>query len=428
MKMKKLLSLGVSLLLIVLLLPTTALAEGGNEYVARNETTKEEYVSLKEALDVATDGDTIILLKDCKLSSNDSYDPIYMRKSITLDLNGCTMTLQSVFSVQSGATFTIQNNKNTGGITVECESAFSAIYGTKVNLIGVTITEADTTVKKWLFGAASGSTHYIENCDITWSGICQFDGDSTTIKDTKINLTGSEDAIVMRSQGGKLKIVNSIITGKGANLFITPDNNNVWVQRPSVSIANDKPQDVTIEYSYSVPNDYNNGKFILPGLSDAKTQLKAMLADSFKNTTLLVTVPEGLYINATALECLGTAESGKTYTIERAGAPEQMEELAKPGAVPANGCIIKNGTDAAITVNGVIIQPGQSHTFTEKEPDPEIDPPSTITIIVPAEEPPAQPNPSTGAPQLIAVAAAASAIATILAAVLLLLHRREKEA
>ena len=82
MKMKKLLSLGVSLLLIVLLLPTAALAEGGNEYAARNETTKEEYVSLKEALDVATDGDTIILLKDCKLSSNDSYDPIYMRKSI----------------------------------------------------------------------------------------------------------------------------------------------------------------------------------------------------------------------------------------------------------------------------------------------------------------------------------------------------------
>ena len=69
----------------------------------------------------------------------------------------------------------------------------------------------------------------------------------------------------------------------------------------------------------------------------------------------------------------------------------------------------------------------ESHTFTEKGPelDPELDPPSTIVIIRPTEEEATQPNPATGAPQVIAVAAAASAIAAVLAAVLLL--RREEE-
>ena len=115
------------------------------------------------------------------------------------------------------------------------------------------------------------------------------------------------------------------------------------------------------------------------------------------------------------------------FTIEQAGPQEQMEELARAGAVPANGCTIVNGTADTITVNEVALQPGQSHTFTEKGPelDPELDPPSTIVIIRPTEEEATQPNPATGAPQVIAVAAAASAIAAVLAAVLLL--RREED-
>ena len=152
-----------------------------------------------------------------------------------------------------------------------------------------------------------------------------------------------------------------------------------------------------------------------------------MLAGSFRSATLLVPSPDGLYLSDSALDYLGDAKSGETYTIEQAGTPEQMAELAKVGAVRANGCTIVNGTTDTITVNEVVIQPGKSHTFTEKGPelDPELDPPSTIVIIRPAEEKAAQPNPATGAPQVIAVAAAASAIAAVLAAVLLL--RREEE-
>lgn len=241
-----------------------------------------------------------------------------------------------------------------------------------------------------------------------------------------MELTGSNDAFIMDSSSSRLEIINSTIIGKGAKLYITPDTNK-QVDRPSVFIANVKPQSGIIEYSYYY--EFNNGKFILPGVSDASAKLKAMLADSFRSATLLVPSPDGLYLSDSALDYLGDAKSGETYTIEQVGTPEQMAELAKAGAVRANGCTIVNGTNAAITVNEVALQPGQSHTFTEKGPelDPELDPPSTIVIIRPAEEKATQPNPATGAPQVIAVAAAASAIAAVLAAVLLLRRKRKEE-
>lgn len=418
--MKKLIALTLALLLAGLLLPTTALAEENNNNVAKIGDTK--YASLKDALGVANDGDTITLLKDCELSNG--YDSIRVLKSITLDLNGCTMTLKSLISVQNYATFTIQNGETTGGIKVGYKNVFEGLNGTTVKLIGVKITEADTTEKGRLFNATSGSNFIVENCDITWSGICWLNGDSATIENTRMELTGSNDAFIMDSSSSRLEIINSTIIGKGAKLYITPDTNK-QVDRPSVSIANVKPQSGIIEYSYYY--EFNNGKFILPGVSDASAKLKAMLADSFRSATLLVPSPDGLYLSSSALEYLGDAKNGETYTIEQAGPQEQMEELARAGAVPANGCTIVNGTADTITVNEVALQPGQSHTFTEKGPelDPELDPPSTIVIIRPTEEEATQPNPATGAPQVIAVAAAASAIAAVLAAVLLL--RREEE-
>lgn len=406
--MKKILALTLSLLLIVLLLPTAALA--GENDVARNETTGVEYASLKDAMDAANGGDTITLLKNCELLPNNEYTPIYVQKSIILELNGCTLALQYLISVQNYASFTIQNRETTGGIIVGYKNVFEGLNGTTVKLIGVKITEADTTmVKGRLFSATSGSNLIVENCDITWSGICVFNGDSATIKNTRMELTGSNDAFIMAGSSSKLEIINSTIIGKGAKLYVTPDTNR-QVDRPSISLANDAPQNGIIDYSYNVYKGYNSGKFILPGVSDASAKLKAMLKDSFRSATLLVPSPDGLYLSSSALEYLGDAKNGETYTIEQAGPQEQMEELAKPGAVPANGCTIVNGTADTITVNEVALQPGQSHTFTEK--GPEIDPPETnITVRLP-EEKTAPANPTTGA-VTVAVCVAQTAVAAL---------------
>lgn len=414
--MKKLIALTLALLLAVLLLPTAALAEENN--VAKIGDTK--YASLKDALGDANDGDTITLLKDCELSNG--YDSIRVLKSITLDLNGCTMTLKSLISVQNYATFTIQNGETTGGIKVGYKNVFEGLNGTTVKLIGVKITEADTTEKGRLFNATSGSNFIVENCDITWSGICVFNGDSATIKNTRMELTGSNDAFIMAGSSSKLEIINSTIIGKGAKLYITPDTNR-QVDRPSVSVANDAPQSGIMEYSYDAyKSKYNSGKFILPGVSDASAKLKAMLKESFTSDALLVSGPDGLYIEQSAIDMLKNLRGGEAYSVDQGG--------LTVNDVPEREDTINNNTTNDITINDNVIKPGGYIYFSESgpvvyNPTPELDPPSTIVIIRPAEEKATQSNPATGAPQVIAVAAAVSAIAAVLAAVLLL--RREEE-
>ncbi len=412
--MKKLIALTLALLLAGLLLPTTALAEENNNVAKIGDT---KYASLKDALGVANDGDTITILKDCELSNG--YDSIRVLKSITLDLNGCTMTLKSLISVQNYATFTIQNGETTGGIKVGYKNVFEGLNGTTVKLIGVKITEADTTEKGRLFNATSGSNFIVENCDITWSGICWLNGDSATIENTRMELTGSNDAFIMDSSSSRLEIINSTIIGKGAKLYITPDTNK-QVDRPSVSIANVKPQSGIIEYSYYY--EFNNGKFILPGVSDASAKLKAMLKESFTSDALLVSGPDGLYIEQSAIDMLKGLRGGEAYSVDQGG--------LTVNDVPEREDTINNNTTNDITINDNVIKPGGYIYFSESgpvvyNPTPELDPPSTIVIIRPAEEKATQPNPATGAPQVIAVAAAVSAIAAVLAAVLLL--RREEE-
>ncbi|MBS6850327.1 MAG: hypothetical protein KH194_04760 [Clostridiales bacterium] len=418
--MKKLIALTLALLLAGLLLPTTALAEENNNVAKIGDT---KYASFKDALGVANDGDTITLLKDCELSEGDKTIRVE-KTGVTLDLNGFTMTLGSYLDVVGGNTFTIQNGKSTGGITIAEYGVFTTSSQTTINLTGVTIT--GTNKKELLFEAWSKSTYHIKNCNITWQDTCiRFIGTKDinfTIENTTMNLTGSKDAIAMRSEGGRLEIINSTITGEAAKLFVTPDTNNP-VDRPSVSVANDAPQSGIMEYSYDAyKSKYNSGKFILPGVSDASAKLKAMLKESFTSDALLVSGPDGLYIEQSAIDMLKNLRGGEAYSVDQGG--------LTVNDVPEREDTINNNTTNDITINDNVIKPGGYIYFSESgpvvyNPTPELDPPSTIVIIRPAEEKATQPNPATGAPQVIAVAAAVSAIAAVLAAVLLL--RREEE-
>lgn len=418
--MKKLIALTLALLLAGLLLPTTALAEENNNVAKIGDT---KYAFLKDALGVANDGDTITLLKDCELSEGDKTIRVE-KTGVTLDLNGFTMTLGSYLDVVGGNTFTIQNGKSTGGITIAEYGVFTTSSQTTINLTGVTIT--GTNKKELLFEAWSKSTYHIKNCNITWQDTCiRFIGTKDinfTIENTTMNLTGSKDAIAMRSEGGRLEIINSTITGEAAKLFVTPDTNNP-VDRPSVSVANDAPQSGIMEYSYDAyKSKYNSGKFILPGVSDASAKLKAMLKESFTSDALLVSGPDGLYIEQSAIDMLKDLRGGEAYSVDQGG--------LTVNDVPEREDTINNNTTNDITINDNVIKPGGYIYFSESgpvvyNPTPELDPPSTIVIIRPAEEKATQSNPATGAPQVIAVAAAVSAIAAVLAAVLLL--RREEE-
>lgn len=437
--MKKLLAFTLALLLVVLLLPTTALAEE-NEYVIENTTQNIKYTTVCSALRDAKDGDTLVLLQNCEAKDDNFKDilSVVVGKGyrdlgyLTLDLAGYTLEIKNGILTQGYSVFTIINSTpNTGGIKVTApmgDSAFFTNSRSKTIIDGVKIT-GETGAK--LIGYSSGASCEIKNCNITWKGDCIYiDSYSILLQNTEMELTEGEKSAIDYRGGGSITIDNCKITGAGANLLIRIGNENDPVM--GISIASDDRQNgfMALEEEFDQSAGcftFGNGVVSLPGVENAGEKLKGMMNAQIYKDALLVTGPDGLYIGDAAWECLDDVKSGETYTIEQAGTPDQMAELAKARAVPANGCTIVNGTNEDITVNEVVIQPGQSHTFTEKGPelDPELDPPSTIVIIRPTEEEATQPNPATGAPQVIAVAAAASAIAAVLAAVLLLRRKEE---
>lgn len=437
--MKKLIALTLALLLAVLLLPTTALAEEENEYVIENKTQNIKYTTVCSALRGAKDRDTLVLLQNCEAKDNSISESLSIVVGrgpndlgyLTLDLAGYTLEIKNGILTQGYSVFTIINNKPSAGGGIEVTvpmngSAFFANNSSKTIIDGVKIT--GETGAKLIGHSSAGAGYEIKNCDIDWKGDCiRINKSSLVLQNTEMELTESGKSAIDYRGGGSITIDNCKITGAGANLLIRVGN--AYDPAMGISIASDNWQSGFIDLKTGDQDTFESGYASLPGVENAGEKLKGMMNAQISNEALLVTVPDGLYIGDAAWECLDDVKSGETYTIEQVGTPEQMAELAKAGAVRANGCTIVNGTNAAITVNEVVIQPGKSHTFTEKGPelDPELDPPSTIVIIRPAEEKATQPNPATGAPQVIAVAAAASAIAAVLAAVLLLRRKRKEE-
>ena len=74
-----------------------------------------EYTSLSEALDAATDGQTVKVLADTTMEKTGRVDG----KSITLDLNGCTVQVDNrAFNVVNGGRLTLDDAKGTGALKV----------------------------------------------------------------------------------------------------------------------------------------------------------------------------------------------------------------------------------------------------------------------------------------------------------------------
>ena len=112
--MKKLFAILMSVLMIACFMPTMAFADGETAAVAKiGETT---YPTLQEAINAATDGETITV----KLLANITEDiTIPMRKMVTLNLNGNTLTNNSsdTITVANGAELTIEGAGTVDNVT-----------------------------------------------------------------------------------------------------------------------------------------------------------------------------------------------------------------------------------------------------------------------------------------------------------------------
>lgn len=114
--MKKLISIALALLMIAVMLPVMAMAEGAN--VAKIGNT--EYATLKDAFDAVQNGETIVVMKNC------SGDGIVVNsgKNFTVDFNNCTYDIDGTtvgstgtetngFQLLKDSTITFKNGKLT---------------------------------------------------------------------------------------------------------------------------------------------------------------------------------------------------------------------------------------------------------------------------------------------------------------------------
>ena len=114
--MKKLISIALALLMIAVMLPVMAMAEGAN--VAKIGDT--EYATLKDAFDAVKDGETIVVMKNC--SGNGIV--VNSGRNFTVDFNNCTYDIDGTtvgstgtetngFQLLKDSTITFKNGKLT---------------------------------------------------------------------------------------------------------------------------------------------------------------------------------------------------------------------------------------------------------------------------------------------------------------------------
>ena len=158
------------------------------------------YATLADAIDAATDGQTITMLTDVELD-----DAVYIDKSITLDLDGKTISISAAYpdlyaiSVSSG-TVTITGN---GTIDAGDEIALYVLDGAVTIENGsfgtVGVDDGSLTITDGTFGylMTTGGTTTVN--DGEFNGTVQVDGGSLTINDG--TFTANDEEVLMAVDG-----------------------------------------------------------------------------------------------------------------------------------------------------------------------------------------------------------------------------------
>lgn len=130
---RKFLSILLTLAMALTLLPVSAMAEGETANVAKVGET--EYTTLQDAIDAAKSGATVTLLADVNTPET-SYT---IRKSLTIDLNGKTITADgydSVFAIKGEGNHVVINATNGGKVIAVENSGSDGKYAMAVWLAG----------------------------------------------------------------------------------------------------------------------------------------------------------------------------------------------------------------------------------------------------------------------------------------------------
>ena len=474
--MKKVVSIALALLMVAVMLPVMAMAEGAN--VAKIGDT--EYATLEEAFTAVTttDATTITLLNDADVKNKIIISD---KKNITLDLGGHNVTFSTLktFFYVNNATFTV----NGGGSIKEANAYFAPImmtggpaesanytivnvkngvilegwagmfidqnkgnnYGMVFNaenatLMGKNDTNGDAGVGLYVNGEIKANANNVEisltNATVSGTGDGMYLAGAA---DTTINggsVTSSCTGIEIRA--GSLTLNNCNVTG--GNGSVTTNANGNGSTSENVALA-------VIQHTTKLPIhvEINGGTFKgTAALLESNPQknpeeatkqvgiivnggnFEGMVCKAEPKDGSSLGVMDGSF-NSDVTEYAGdtlVVENNGTYYV--GGTARDAIENATSGTFTVKkaengtsltvkpGVTVENGmNDGKVTVNRNEVKPGESYTV-----------PGTITIIVPSEggnttttpSTDNTKNPSTGANDFVGVAAALAVVSLLGAA------------
>ena len=474
--MKKVVSIALALLMVAVMLPVMAMAEGAN--VAKIGDT--EYATLEEAFTAVTttDATTITLLNDADVKNKIIISD---KKNITLDLGGHNVTFSTLktFFYVNNATFTV----NGGGSIKEANAYFAPImmtggpaesanytivnvkngvilegwagmfidqnkgnnYGMVFNaenatLMGKNDTNGDAGVGLYVNGEIKANANNVEisltNATVSGTGDGMYLAGAA---DTTINggsVTSSCTGIEIRA--GSLTLNNCNVTG--GNGSVTTNANGNGSTSENVALA-------VIQHTTKLPIhvEINGGTFKgTAALLESNPQknpeeatkqvgiivnggnFEGMVCKAEPKDGSSLGVMDGSF-NSDVTEYAGdtlVVENNGTYYV--GGTARDAIENATSGTFTVKkaengtsltvkpGVTVENGmNDGKVTVNGNEIKPGESYTV-----------PGTITIIVPSDggnttttpSTDNTKNPGTGANDFVGVAAALAVVSLLGAA------------
>lgn len=373
--MKKLISIALALLMIAVMLPVMAMAEGAN--VAKIGNT--EYATLKEAFDAVQDGQTIEVMKNC--SGNGIV--VNSGRNFTVDFNNCTYDIDGTTVGSTGT--------ETNGFQLLKDSTITFKNGK------LTSTKAKILIQNY--------------CNLTLENM-ELDGRNLNRSNPNYTLSNNNGNVVIDG--------TNILAADGMVAFDVCRYADYT--GPSVTVQGNSVINGKVEISSSAPKDdarhrltINGGTFKGPIVKDGDNP--NFLSDIYGGIFVSDIVPftgnrafvvkdnnTGLYyVGEDAQMVIGEAERGSFTVLTN----YYSELTVNPGVSITNG--MPEGT---FTVNGQVLNPGETH------PTPSDG--SSVTVRVPETmSGDGAKNPTTGASSTGNVAVATAVVLLVSAAVVI---------
>ncbi len=359
--MKKVISIALALLMVAVMLPVMAMAEGTN--VAKIGTT--EYATLKEAFDAVPNGETIVVMKNC--SGNGIV--VNSGRNFTVDFNNCTYDIDGTTVGSTGT--------ETNGFQLLKDSTITFKNGK------LTSTKAKILIQNY--------------CNLTLENM-ELDGR---------NLNRSNPNYTLSNNNGDVVIKDTTIFAANGMVAFDVCRYADYVG-PKVTVKGNSVINGKVEISSSGAKDgaqhelvIENGTFNGPIVKDGDSpKFSSSISGGTFNTDvrpyvhneLVVTDGSNYYVGDSAYEAVGNATSGE-FTVVGAPSDESLSfQDVKPGVKVKN-----EQRNSRIIVNGNEVPYGGSYTV----------PGAPIIIYTPTEDTSKandQKNPSTGANDFVGVA------------------------